>query len=61
MKANYYCIYCKKDIYEWGLCFECKEKFEKERRKRELEQEQFDTHNDTDGFGNCFSDADPGL
>ena len=34
-----------------------------ERRRRELkrQRDEFERNNATDSFGNCFSDADPGL
>ena len=69
MKAN--CQRCNKNIEisedriyttENILCDECKEIDERERIKaREIAEENFLRHNDTDCFGNCFSDADPGL
>lgn len=31
------------------------------RRQRRQYDDEFLRNNDTDGFGNCFSDADPGL
>jgi hypothetical protein len=34
---------------------------ETEKQRRDIERRIFDLHNDTDCFGNCFSDADPGL
>lgn len=33
----------------------------KEGRPQVISDEEFERHNQTDGFGNCFSDADPGL
>lgn len=39
-----------------------KEKIRREiKRQREREMEEFERYNATDSFGNCFSDADPGL
>ena len=32
-----------------------------EQAKKKINTENFLHHNDTDIFGNCFSDADPGL
>lgn len=31
------------------------------KRQRERELEEFERHNATDAYGDCFSDADPGL
>lgn len=38
------------------------ERIEAEKKRvQKLQQEQFEKYNDTDGMGNSFSDADPGL
>lgn len=33
----------------------------REAKRREIERQIFDLYNDTDAYGNCYSDADCGL
>ena len=45
---------------DWIYCVHCEEK-NIERTNKEISREEFEIYNNTDGCGNCFSDADPEL
>lgn len=45
---------------DWIYCIHCEEK-NIDRVNEEIRKQEFEIYNNTDGCGNCFSDADPGL